>query len=204
MVVEEMQVVIQRAQNGDGGAFGELYEHFSPQINRYLLRNLNGHREAAEDLTAEVFVKVLERLHRYQFRGLPFSAWLYRIARNHTIDHLRSLPKQFVGSIEDGPEIPERHSQHAMNQSLDRQEITGALQHLTPEQRRVVVLRFLNGLTTAETAMTMSKTEDAVKKLQARGLVQLRRILERAQQVGVRSTRRPLAPVPPVAVLGAA
>jgi DNA-directed RNA polymerase specialized sigma24 family protein len=67
-----------------------------------------------------------------------------------------------------------------------------------------VVLRFLNGLTTAETAMTMSKTEDAVKKLQARGLVQLRRILEQAHQVGGRSARRPLAPMPAVAVLGAA
>lgn len=179
--MEEVLELVERAQQGDGGAFGDLYERFHPEIYRYLLRHLDGRRETAEDLTEEVFLKVFERLARYQFRGLPFSAWLYRIARNHLIDHLRARPKQAVGSIELGPEIPVRRAEAALNRSLDRQELTYALGRLTSDQRQVVMLRFLDGLSTQETALAIGKSEDAVKKLQARGLVQLRRILEEAR-----------------------
>ena len=173
-----VQSLVERAQAGDGGAFGELYEQFAPEIFRYLLRHLNGRREAAEDLTEEVFLKVLERLSSYQFRGLPFSAWLYRIARNHMIDHLRSRPRQIISSLDQAPEIPEKKAEQTMDRSLDRHELAYALDRLTSDQRHVVTLRFLDGFTTAETAEIIGKTEDAVKKLQARGLVQLRRIIE--------------------------
>ena len=177
-----VQSLVERAQAGDGGAFGELYEQFSPEIFRYLLRHLNGRRESAEDLTEEVFLKVLERLGSYQFRGLPFSAWLYRIARNHMIDHLRSRPRQIISSLDAAPEIPEKKAELVMDRSLDRHELSYALERLTSDQRHVVTLRFLDGFTTAETAEIMGKTEDAVKKLQARGLVQLRRIIEQARR----------------------
>src|SRR5215210_3040290 len=168
-MADETQVLVQslveRAQSGDGGAFGELYEQFAPEILRYLLRHLNGRRENAEDLTEEVFLKVLQRLGSYQFRGMPFSAWLYRIARNHMIDYLRTRPRHNISSI-------------------DRHELADALAQLTAVQREVISLRFLHGYTTAETAQVVGKSEDAVKKLQARGLVQLRRIIERTWQVG--------------------
>ena len=176
---DEVQSLVERAQSGDGGAFGELYEQFSPEIFRYLLRHLNGRRESAEDLTEEVFLKVLERLGSYQFRGLPFSAWLYRIARNHMIDHLRSRPRQIISSLDAAPEIPEKKAELVMDRSLDRHELSYALERLTSDQRHGVTLRFLDGFTTAE---IMGKTEDAVKKLQARGLVQLRRIFEQARR----------------------
>ena len=181
-MVDDVQTLVERAQAGDGGAFGELYEQFAPEIFRYLLRHLNGRRESAEDLTEEVFVKVLERLGSYQFRGLPFSAWLYRIARNHMIDHLRARPRQIVSSLDMAPEIPEKKAEQVMDRSLDRHELSYALDRLTADQRQVVSLRFLDGFTTAETAQIMGKTEDAVKKLQARGLVQLRRIIEHARR----------------------
>jgi len=183
VLVEDVQVLVERAQAGDGAAFGQLYEQFAPEITRYLVRHLNGQREAAEDLTEEVFLKVYERIGSYQFRGLPFSAWLYRIARNHMIDFLRARPRQIVSSLEDAPEIPEKRAEQVMDRSLDRHELTYALNRLTSDQRRVVTLRFLDGFTTAETAEISGKTEDAVKKLQARGLVQLRRILEQARSV---------------------
>ena len=180
-VQTDVQGLVERAQAGDGAAFGQLYEQFAPEINRYLTRHLNGQREAAEDLTEEVFLKVYERIGSYQFRGLPFSAWLYRIARNHMIDHLRSRPRQVHTSLDAAPEIPEKRAEQSMDRSLDRHELTYALNRLTSDQRHVVTLRFLDGFTTAETAGIMGKTEDAVKKLQARGLVQLRRILEEAR-----------------------
>ena len=131
-----------RASAGWGRrGIGELYEQFAPEIFRYLLRHLNGRRESAEDLTEEVFVKVLERLGSYQFRGLPFSAWLYRIARNHMIDHLRSRPRQIVSSLDLAPEIPEKKAEQVMDRSLDRHELTYALDRLTSDQRQVVALR---------------------------------------------------------------
>src|SRR5215210_9008148 len=99
-MADDVQTLVERAQAGDGGAFGELYEQFAPDISRYLLRHLNGHWESAEDLTEEVFVKVLQRLGSYQFRGMPFSAWLYRIARNHMIDYLRTRPRQSISSLD--------------------------------------------------------------------------------------------------------
>ncbi len=182
-MVEDVQELVVRAQAGDGQAFGQLYEQFSPEINRYLTRHLNGQREAAEDLTAEVFLKVLERIHSYQFRGLPFSAWLYRIARNHMIDHLRSRPRQIATSLDDVPEIPEKKAEQVIDRSLDRHELSYALDRLTSDQRQVVTLRFLDGFTTAEAAGIIGKSEDAVKKLQSRGLAQLRRIIEQARHI---------------------
>ncbi|MFN8524036.1 MAG: sigma-70 family RNA polymerase sigma factor [Chloroflexota bacterium] len=181
--MEHIQTVVERAQQGDGAAFTELYEEYAPQIYRYLFRHLGGSREAAEDLTAEVFVKVLERLESFQFRGLPFSAWLYRIARNHMIDYIRARPKATIGSLEGAPEIAEARAEKVIDLQLDRHEIRFALQKLTVEQRHVVAYRFLDGLSTAETASALGKTEDAVKKLQARGLIQLRRIIEQSRQL---------------------
>ena len=99
------------------------------------------------------------------------------------IDHLRSRPRQVHTSLDAAPEIPEKRAEHSIDRSLDRHELTYALNRLTSDQRHVVTLRFLDGFTTAETADIMGKTEDAVKKLQARGLVQLRRILEQARRV---------------------
>ncbi|MBA2450496.1 MAG: sigma-70 family RNA polymerase sigma factor [Chloroflexi bacterium] len=177
----ETQELVERAQSGDGEAFGELYERLHPEIFRYLVRHLGGRREMAEDLTEEVFLKVLERIDKYQFRGLPFSAWLYRIARNHLIDHVRAQPKQPLCSLESGAEIAERGAELVLDRQLDQQELSSALSRLTAEQQQVVKLRFLMGQTTAETAAAMEKTEDAIKKLQARGLAQLRRILEQAR-----------------------
>lgn len=180
-MVQDVEALVKQAQAGDFTAFGEVYERFAPEIQRYLLRHLGGRRELAEDLTEEVFLKVLERINTFQFRGLPFSAWLYRIARNHMIDHIRVQPKMPIGSLDAAPEVPERRAERALERSLDRQELAEALGHLTDDQRCAVVLRFLEGLSTAETATRMSKTEDAVKKLQARGLTQLRRVLETAR-----------------------
>jgi RNA polymerase sigma-70 factor (ECF subfamily) len=182
--VDEVQDLVERAQGGDGGAFGELYERFSPEIQRYLLRQVRGHREAAEDLTEEVFVKAFRRLGGYQARGLPFAAWLYRIARNHLIDHVRSTHHRVLASLDAIPDLAAADAERELANTLDRHELDEALAGLTEDQRRVVALRFLEGLTTAETARIVGKCEDAVKKLQARGLVRMRKSIEAARRRG--------------------
>ena len=169
--------VVTRAQQGDAAAFGTLYEEYSPLVFRFLRRRLDGSDEIIEDLTADVFLKVYEKLDRYVERGLPFTAWLYRIAHNHLVDYLRARPRYAANSLDEVAEVAERHAPNAFGRVLDQQSLEPALARLTPEQRRAVELRFLEGLSVAETAATMGRSEEAVKKLQARALANLRRHL---------------------------
>lgn len=173
----EIQALVERMQAGDRDAFGIVYERLAPKIYSYLYHHTNGRAQLAEDLTEEVFLKVLEKLDRYQDRGLPFASWAYRVAHNHLVDYFRTQPKQGTVSVEDCYNLAEARAEKTLDQTLTRSELTRALQLLTEDQRRVVVLRFLQGMNVLETAGALGKTEDAVKKLQARGLVALRRAL---------------------------
>ena len=184
--------LVRLAQQGDTAAFGALYEQYAPAIARYLRRRLGASEEVLEDLTSELFVKVYQKLGGYQDRGLPFSAWLYRIAHNLLVDHVRALPRHAARSLDAADNVPERTTGRALGRVLDRQVLAPALARLTDEQRRAVELRFLEGRSVAETAALLGRTEEAVKKLQARGLANLRRLLE------------PAVPAPPVTAVGRA
>ncbi len=181
MTATETAGLVARAQQGEADAFAALYEAYAPAMERYLWRRLGCHADGrAEDLTAEVFLRAYERLDRYVDRGLPFAAWLYRLARNLLIDHLRVATRQAADSLERAPEVvavADRAAARAAGQVLDRQTLGPALARLTPDQRRALELRFLEDLPTAEVAAILGKTEDGVKKLQARGLAALRRLL---------------------------
>ena len=174
---KEIQALVERMQAGDREAFGIVYERLAPKVYSYLYHHTNGKAQLAEDLTEEVFLKVLEKLDRYQDRGLPFASWVYRVAHNHLVDYFRTLPKQGTVSIDDCYDLAESRAEKTLDQTLTHSELSKALKQLTEDQRRVVVLRFLQGMNIVETANTIGKTEDAVKKLQARGLMALRRAL---------------------------
>jgi RNA polymerase sigma-70 factor (ECF subfamily) len=173
--------LVSKAQQGDQMAFASIYEQYSPLVYRFLRRRLDGADEIVEDLTEDVFVKVYEKLDRYVERGLPFTAWLYRIAHNHLVDYLRSLPRTTAHSLDDVAEVPEVAASAAYARVLDRQSLEPAMARLTPEQRQAIELRFMEGMSVAETAATMGRSEEAVKKLQARALANLRRHLMPAQ-----------------------
>ena len=173
--------LVARAQRGEADAFAALYEAYAPEVERYLWRRL-GRRddELSEDLTAEVFVRAFERLDRYVDRGLPFAAWLYRLARNLLIDHLRVAARQAADSLDRAPEVvavADRAAARDAGRVLDHLTLGPARARLTPDQRRALELRFLEDLPTADVAAILGKTEDGVKKLQARGLAALRRLL---------------------------
>ena len=108
---------------------------------------------------------------------MPFAAWVYRVAHNLLVDHYRARPKQGTVAIEECHGLAERGAEQSLDRALTGGELAGALRKLTEEQRQVVVLRFLQGCSIAEAAAATGKTEDAVKKLQARGLLALRRAL---------------------------
>lgn len=171
-----IQDLVQRANQQDQPAFTELYERYAPRIHSYLQQRLKGNSHEADDLTSEVFAKVYEKMGGYQFRGLPFSAWLFRIARNQLIDHVRSAGRQPQVPLEAAAELRGPTS-GVFNRRLDHQQLGPALSQLTDEQRQVIVCRFVEGMSLAETARVVGKGEEAVKKLQARGLAALKRAM---------------------------
>lgn len=164
-------------------AFATLYETFTPHVRGYLRRRHDGSDETIDDLTAEVFMKVYEKLDRYVERGLPFTAWLYRLAHNCLIDYVRKLPKQSTTSLDEVVDVQERETGVEYGQVLDRELLGPALERLTLEQRQTIEYRFLQGMSVAETAAAMGRSEEAVKKLQARALMSLRRVLLGGQVV---------------------
>jgi RNA polymerase sigma-70 factor (ECF subfamily) len=148
----------------------ELYTQHAPAIQRYILRRVHDY-SLAEDLTSEVFVRVLESLHTYTDRGLPIEAWLYRIAHDRVIDSYRSQRRRPVTSL-DACEIetPQSPAYEAENESA----FIDMLNHLTEEQRAVLLLRYGDELTFAEIATKLARTEGSVKQLNKRGIRQLK------------------------------
>jgi RNA polymerase sigma-70 factor (ECF subfamily) len=187
MSTQQAAELVALAQQGDQQAFATLYETYRPLVYRFLRRRLDGADETVEDLTEDVFVKLYEKLDRYVERGLPFTAWLYRIAHNQLVDFVRTLPRHQAKSLDAVVDVAETQATAEYRGVLDRETLAPALARLTAEQRQAVELRFLQGMSVAETAATMARSEEAVKKLQARALANLRRYLVEAA--------RPPAPV---------
>ena len=185
--------LVAQAQQGDQQAFASLYEQYSPLVHRFLRRRLDGSEQIVEDLTEDVFVKVYEKLDRYVERGLPFTAWLYRITHNHLVDYLRTLPRLAAHPLDEVAKMPERETTRETTseytRGLARQSLEPALARLTSEQRRAVELRFMHGMSVAETATVMGCSDEAVKKLQARALANLRRRLSPAPAAPARAGR---------------
>jgi RNA polymerase sigma-70 factor (ECF subfamily) len=170
--------LVRRIHANDPDAFDELYARYSPRVFGYLYQRLNGDHEEAEDLTAEVFAKVYEKIDSYQVQGAPLSSWLFRIAHNRLIDSVRRRPRQTQVGLDLAPEMPSGPVFQGVDQAVALEQIKIGLARLTPEQRQVIELRFLEGKSLAETAAQVGRNEDAVKKLQSRGLASLRRQIE--------------------------
>jgi len=173
--------LIQRAQEGDPAAFAEIYDRHQPAIYRYIFFRVDD-VATAEDLTGEVFVRLMEKIDHFTSRGRPLLAWLYTIARNLITDHQRragqtttlsSLPsyEQLAIGTDDLEQAAER--------GLVQRQLAAALTCLTEDQRQVIILRFTEGLDNVEVARTLGKSVGAVKSLQHRALATLRRVLER-------------------------
>lgn len=183
--------LVRRAQENDEDSFVELYQLFKPQIYRYLCSHTGGRIALAEDLTSDVFIRAYQAIGQFQHRGVPFAAWLFRIARNLLIDYQRGEPRQPAVSLDECDEVVEASAEHRLEFNLISESLQDALAELTAEQRMVVVLRFVEDRSLAETARIIGKNEEAVKKLQSRGLRSLRRLLEKPE-AGPEMEIRPL------------
>jgi len=178
MTLDETAIerLVQEARDGDAWAFGLLFDHYHLPVYRYIASRV--HRPSdAEDLTQLVFVKALEALPRYESRGIPFGGWLFRLARNAVIDHVRTHRDHV--DLESAIERPGRDAGPdevvAVRQALD--EVAAALEALTDEQRDAIALRFFAGLSAREAAEVMGKQEGTIRGLQFRAIAALRRKL---------------------------
>jgi RNA polymerase sigma-70 factor (ECF subfamily) len=174
--IDERQLV-ERAQHGDRDALEQLYLLHFDRIYSYLRVSV-GNRHDAEDLTTQTFLRMLESIGRFRWQSAPFSAWLFRIAHNLTVDHFRARRRELV---ED--EVPEplgEEESSAEEQALDsmaRAGMLGLIEELSAEQRQVLALKFVFGFGNLEIARILGNTEGAVKSLQHRALASLERQL---------------------------
>ena len=160
-------------------AVGKLYDRHYTRIFRYLWSRLRD-PHLAEDLTGEVFTRMVRDLPKYRSRGVPFKSWLYRIAHNLAIDHLRASRRHECVPLyhAEGVNADDADPGHAVEHKLTVERAVAALKTLDPTQQEVVVLRFLAGLSLREVAVMLDKTVAGVKSLKHRGLVALRGALE--------------------------
>jgi RNA polymerase sigma-70 factor, ECF subfamily len=169
--------VIQRAQEGDAATIELIYQRFQISIYRYLFYKF-GDKHTAEDLTSEVFIRMLRGLNKYTPTTSSFQAWLYQIARNISIDHYRKVNSEKIVPLEDGLKTQEPTPDEAADRNMRINELQRALKKLTEDQREVIILRFIADMPIAEVAGLINKSEDAVKGLQRRALIALREVLK--------------------------
>jgi RNA polymerase sigma-70 factor (ECF subfamily) len=169
--------LVQRAVSGDPEAFATLYDRYVEAIYRFVFFRVS-EEQTAEDLTSHIFLKAWDNLSSYQFRGLPFRAWLFRIARNSVIDYYRTfkettpLEPNAIAEPDLAAEVDSK-----VERRLQAEEIRLALRQLTEDQRQVLTLRFIEGLSTEEVAKIMGKRQGAIRALQMRGLQALAEII---------------------------
>jgi RNA polymerase sigma-70 factor (ECF subfamily) len=170
--------LVRAAQAGDAEAFGRLYDHYVTMIFRYVYHRV-GDRAMAEDVTSETFVRALRRIDSLSFQGRDVGAWLVTIARNIIRDHVKSSRYRLevttadmrdADRATDGPE-------DAVVAHLTNQQLLICVQQLNAEQQECIVLRFLHGLSVAETAAIMGKKDGAIKALQHRAVRRLAGLL---------------------------
>ncbi|GAA1795045.1 sigma-70 family RNA polymerase sigma factor [Actinomadura chokoriensis] len=184
---EVLKALVLRARDGDADAFGSLYDHYVELVYRYIYYRVGTH-SLAEDLTSETFLRALRRIRDFHWQGKDFGAWLVTISRNLVADHFKSgryrlevctaepaepdrrHPDRRPGRVQEGPE-------RAVLDAMTNRALLLAVRRLGSEQQECVVLRFLHGLSVAETALVMGKKPGAIKALQYRAVRSLGRML---------------------------
>lgn len=169
--------LLEKAREYDQAALGAIYDRYSTRIYNYIYRRV-GNAHLAEDLTASVFTKMLEAIRSSKHWRTSFSGWLYRIAHNIVVDYYRKGQKDKELPLEDRLVSTQGDPVKALNASMQKSTVRAAIQQLTPDQGNVILLKFVEGLSNAQVAEVLGKTEGAVKSLQHRALGALRRHLE--------------------------
>lgn len=177
-LIEDDLKLVQQAQAGNTEAVGALFDkHYRAMFHYFYARVRQ--RQPAEDLAGELFTRMVLHLPTFQPTGVPFRAWLFRIAYNLTMDHFRVENGKPVESLEVAmtQTQPEQNPVRQVERQMTSDTLLETLETLVPEQRQVIILRFLVGLSLQETADVMERTLSAVKATQHRGLKIMRATL---------------------------
>jgi RNA polymerase sigma-70 factor (ECF subfamily) len=170
--------LVELARTGDSEAFGMLYDHYQGSVYRFLFYRTRS-STLAEDLTSETFFRALRNMQNFRWQGKDFGAWLMTIARNLATDHFKAgrtrleLTTEDMGLHDDATEGPE----HSVLASLTNELLLKALTELPSEQKDCLIMRFLQGMSIAETAEVLGRSEGAVKQLQLRGVRNLAKLM---------------------------
>jgi RNA polymerase sigma-70 factor (ECF subfamily) len=157
----------------DRRRFGELYENNFERVYAYIARRVRD-RDVAQDLTADVFHSALKNLPRFEWRGAPFSAWLYRIAANAIVDRSKSGARRIASEVE-VEDLPDRAEAGPDLDEIEyRARLFKLVERLPRDQSRVIAMRFTEQKSIREIASALKRTEGAIKQLQFRGLQNLR------------------------------
>lgn len=175
---EEMGLV--RRASTDPEAFGQLYERHVHKIYNYIYYRTGNHHDA-EDITARVFQRALNHVDRFEDKGVPFSAWLYRIAHNLVANWHRDRSRRPVVPLEDHIHVQSAgvHPESEAIVSEEREMLLRAVRRLPPERQELLILKFVERMPNAEIGMIMGRTEGAIKSLYHRTLIALREIVEK-------------------------
>lgn len=170
--------LVELARGGDAEAFGLLYDHYQSSVYRFLFYRTRS-SQLAEDLASETFFRALRSMSNFRWQGKDFGAWLMTIARNLATDHFKAgrtrleLTTEDMGVHDDATEGPEA----AVLAGLTNDILLGALKALPDEQRDCLVMRFLQGMSIAETAAVLGRSDGAIKQLQLRGVRNLAKLM---------------------------
>jgi RNA polymerase sigma-70 factor (ECF subfamily) len=174
----DLKLLVEQAQRGNREALEELYLLHFDRIYSYLHMSV-GNRHDAEDLTTQVFVKMLESIGKFRWRSAPFSAWLFRIAHNLAMDHFRANKRWQPEEEVPEPDPGDRSAaEEEALESIGRESMLEMIGKLSHEQQQVLTLKFVFNFSNAEAATILDKTEGALKSLQHRALASLQRQLE--------------------------
>lgn len=168
--------LLRRVRSLDEAALGAVFDTYYPRLYRYIYQHLR-HQDTAEDLAAEVFARMLEQLANGGGPRRHLQAWLYRVAHNLVIDASRRREIRDHQSLEDWTAACDQDVEVDVHQAWAWRQACTALVALTPQQRAVIILKYLEGLTNKEVARVLDTSEGAVKSLQHRGLAAMRRTL---------------------------
>jgi RNA polymerase sigma-70 factor (ECF subfamily) len=170
--------LVELARGGDSEAFGQLYDHYQPSVYRFVYYRTRS-QVLAEDLTSETFLRALRNMGGFRWQGKDFGAWLMTIARNLCTDHFKAgrtrleLTTEDMGAHDDATEGPESE----VLAGLTNEVLLDGLRRLSDEQRDCLIMRFLQGLSIAETAQILGRSEGAIKQLQLRGVRNLAKLM---------------------------
>lgn len=181
--VPDEGALIERAKN-DPVAFGELYERYVGKIYSYVYYR-TGNEHDAEDLTARVFFRALKRMSSYTHRGLPFSAWLYRIAHNLVANWHRDQSRRKMVPLDEYLVFSLKHEapEYATESREEQEFLLNMIRQLPAERQQLLVLKFIEHMSNAEIGAVMNRSEGAIKSLYHRTLVELRDNLEQRSDI---------------------